>query len=218
MDKIDRLLDAMENPERYTSAEIEEMLQDPEIKEVLDLLDKTKSSLQSISTPDAEAEWEKFMTTNRNRKISSRIRFAGFFTRKIAASIAIAIISLTAVAAIVGLSVSYMDRKDSDFAAVRVMPEEAATAASQSDSVVAANDTIMVSAETLIFDNESFATIISEIADYYGYEVIYNTADSKQLRLYYRWKQSLPIEEIVESLNNFGQIHLSLSEKTINVD
>ena len=34
MDKIDRLLDAIESPNRYTPTEIEAMLKDPEVKEV----------------------------------------------------------------------------------------------------------------------------------------------------------------------------------------
>ena len=42
MDKIDRFLDAIEYPERYTQSEIDAMLQDLEINELFDLLDKTK--------------------------------------------------------------------------------------------------------------------------------------------------------------------------------
>ena len=60
MDKIDRFLDAIEYPERYTQSEIDAMLQDPEIKVVFDLLDKTKSSLQTQQSPDIEAEWRRF--------------------------------------------------------------------------------------------------------------------------------------------------------------
>ena len=52
MDKIDRLLDAIEHPDRYAPIEIEAMLQDQEVKEVFDLLDKTKSSLQTLPSPD----------------------------------------------------------------------------------------------------------------------------------------------------------------------
>ncbi len=59
MDKIDRLFDAVEHPERYSSVEIKEMLKDPEVKEVFDLLDKTKSSLQAVEIPDIEDEWKK---------------------------------------------------------------------------------------------------------------------------------------------------------------
>ena len=52
MDKIDRLLDAIEHPVRYSKTDIEAMLADPEIRAVYDLMDKTKASLTPISTPD----------------------------------------------------------------------------------------------------------------------------------------------------------------------
>ncbi len=218
MDKIDRLLDALEHPERYSSAEIDEMLQDPETKEVFDLLDKAKSSLQPVSTPDVEAEWEAFKVKNLNVKKSLRSRFAGLFSRKVAASIAIGITALTAVAALVGIGVHYSFGRQSDSEIGMVKSDVAIATVSQGDTVVTLNDTVQVPAETVVFDNESFETIISKIAAYYGYEVIYVTDSPKSLRLYYRWKQSLPLEDIVESLNNFGQIHLSIKGKTIKVD
>ncbi len=57
MDKIDLLLDAIEHLDRYTPTEIEAMLRDPEVKEVFDLLDKTKASLHTLPDPDIETEW-----------------------------------------------------------------------------------------------------------------------------------------------------------------
>ena len=79
MDKTDRLLDAMNNPEKYSSAEIEEMLQDAETKEIFDLLDKTKSSLQPVSTPDIDLEWNKFKDNNHYNRKSAFLSLSAFF-------------------------------------------------------------------------------------------------------------------------------------------
>lgn len=217
MDKIDRLLDAIEHPEHYSSVEIEALLQDSEVKEAFDLLDKTKSSLQSISAPDVEGEWKRFVANHSDDKSSHRFKFRSMFTRKVAASIAIGIISLTAVVAIVGIGIHYLDRMDPD-PIISMVETDANEGISPTDSIMILEETAPASTETVIFDNETFETMISEIAEYYGYEVIYETDKSKPLRLYFRWNQALPIEDIVESLNNFEQIHLTIENKTIKID
>ncbi len=217
MDKIDRLLDAVEHPELYTQAEIDAMLQDPEVKEVFDLLDKTKSSLNPISTPDVENEWKSFVANHSDDKFSNSFRYTNIFTRKVAASIAICIVSLTAVAALVGIGVHYFDSKEPKPITTNVKTE-AYGVMPQPDSIISVRETVPISTETVVFDNDSLETIISEIATYYGYEVIYYTDKSKALRLYFRWNQALPIEDVVESLNNFEQIHLIINDKTISID
>lgn len=42
-DNIDRLLDALEHPENYTDAEVEQILADPEAREVYDMLRKRQT-------------------------------------------------------------------------------------------------------------------------------------------------------------------------------
>lgn len=217
MDKIDRLLDAMEHPERYTSPEIENMLRDPEVKDVFDLLDKTKSSLQTIVTPDIEEEWKAFVVNHHNEKPARRFGLTDLFSRKAAASIAVCIMSLTAIAAIVEISVHFLDRKESEIITTKI-GTEAKEVTLQPDSVMTFREAVPGSTEIVVFDNELFENIISRIASYYGYDMIYDADKSKSLRLYYRWNQALPIEDIVESLNNFEQIHLTISDRTIRID
>ena len=217
MDKTDRLLDAMNNPEKYSSAEIEEMLRDAETKEIFDLLDKTKSSLQPISTPDIDVEWDKFKDNNYYKKKSSVLRLSAFFSRKIAASVTVEIISITAVAAIIGISVSSLNNKEN----VTSEKEVAATKeiiTIQEDSIKTPSDSPLQSFETLIFDNEPLEVIMKQIGDFYGYKPEFNSENARALRLYFRWNQASTIQEIVESLNNFEQIHLTIEGDTIKID
>ena len=216
MDKTDRLLDAMNNPEKYSSAEIEEMLRDAETKEIFDLLDKTKSSLQPVSTPDIDVEWDKFKDNNYYKKKSSVLRLSAFFSRKIAASVTVAIISITAVAAIIGISVSSLNNKEN----VTSEKEVAATKeiiTNREDSIKTPDSPIQ-SFETVIFDNEPLEVIMKQIGDFYGYKIEFKNDDAKSLRLYFRWNQASTIQEIVESLNNFEQIHLTIEGQTIKID
>lgn len=215
MDKIDRLLDAMENPGNYTQEEIDAMLRDPEVKDVFDLLDKTSASIKPIIDPDVDAEWERF--ESRPRKSVPKIT-SGLFSRisrNAAAVIAIAIASFVAVAAVV--VVRNVTAPTPGPTKNVELPVEMATT-TLSDTVSPEVVESLPSRETIIFDNEPFETIITGIAKYYGYTPEFKTESSKSLRLYFRWNQEMPIEEVVESLNNFEQIHLLLSGQTIIID
>ena len=212
MDKIDRLLDAIEHQDRYSEQEVEAMLADPEVKEVYDMLDKTKSSLYPISAPDIEAEWKKFERCHRKRNFN----IFNLFSRNVAAGIAIGIASVAAVAAVVGVGVSYVSDKNVDAAVENnvTVAEEYALA----DTLVATSEMSDAVPETVVFDNEQFETIVQAIAEYYGYKAEFSTDIPKSLRLYFRWNRAQTLDEVVESLNNFEQINICVKGKTINID
>ena len=217
MDKIDRFLDAIEYPERYTQSEIDAMFQDPEIKEVFDLLDKTKSSLQTLHTPDIEAEWRRFEENHPTSKVTHRFWLAGIMSRNIAATIAIAIFSFTAVAAIVSIGINKLSQRQEVFGLADVKTEYAEVIARPDSvkSVEAVKDKIP---EIIVFDNEPLKTIAGKIAGHYGCNVEFNNEASKSLRLYFRWDQANTVEEVIERLNNFEQIHIEIKDKTIKID
>ncbi|MCH5243062.1 MAG: DUF4974 domain-containing protein [Muribaculaceae bacterium] len=217
MDKIDRLLDALNSPEKYSSAEIEEMLQDTETKEILDLLDKTKSSLQSIPVLDVEKEWKKFKVGSHCNRQSPVLRLPAFFSKKVAASVTIAILSITAVAAIVGISVSSLNNKESQLTEKEVA-STTEVIPNREDSIKTPADSPILSLETVIFDNEPLEVIMKQIGDFYGYKIEFKNDNVKSLRLYFKWNQVSTIQDIVESLNNFEQIHLTIEGGDIKID
>lgn len=213
MDKIDRLLDAIERPDLYSEKDMEAMLADPEVKEVYDLLDKTKAALEPIPSPDVDAEWKEFERVH--RKNSFRVLY--LFSRNVAASIAIGIASLAAVAAVVGVSVNYALNQKAE-------TPSAETAAVVKETVVSNDSTVLsdgvpaVVPEIIVFDNEPLKTIADRIAEYYGYKAQFSYEAPKTLRLYFRWNQAQTLDEVVESLNNFEQIHISVKDRTIKID
>ena len=217
MDKIDRFLDAIEYPERYTQLEIGAMLQDPEIKEVFELLDKTKSSLQPQQSHDIEAEWRRFEKNHPTSKVTHRFWPAGIMSRNIAATIAIAIVSFTAVAAIVGIGINQLSHRQEASGPADARTEYAEVTA-KPDSVQSVDAIKDKTPEIIVFDNETLMIIAGKITEYYGYEVEFSNEASESLRLYFRWNQENTLEEVVERLNNFEQIHLVIKDKTIKID
>ena len=217
MDKIDRFLDAIEYPERYTPSEIEAMLQDPEIKEMFDLLDKTKSSLQTLPTPEIEAEWKRFEKNHPTSKVTRRFWPAGIMSRNIAATLATAIVSFTAVAAIVSIGIDQLNHRQ-DVSRPTDVNTEYAEEITRPDSVKSVEPVKDNTPEIIVFDNEPLKTLTDKIAEHYGYKVEFNNEASKSLRMYFRWNQENTIEEVVERLDNFEQIHIAVKDKTIKID
>lgn len=216
MDKIERLLDAVEHTDRYTPAEIEAMLQDPEVREVFDLLDITKSSLQTVTTPDIDAEWKKFEERHRDFGTPRRNWLVSLFSRNAAASIAIAVASFTAVAALVGVGIYHLNDRHETTAKEMEVVTESKTIPTQPDTIKSVE--VAKASEIVVFDNEPLELILNNIADYYDCKVAFNNEASKSLRLYFRWNQALTVEETVERLNNFEQIQLTVKDNTIKVD
>ncbi len=215
MDKIDRLLDATEHPDHYSDKEIEGLLSDPEVREAYDLLDKLRATLSQIQTPDVDAEWDKFSNTPRVKRYRA-YSISNLFGRNIAASIAISIASLAAVAAVVGLSVNYAQKQNERPEPTAAAKVEAA-ADTPSITVQGVEESHEAARETIVFDNEPLEAIVNRIADYYGYKTELSP-DAKTLRLYFRWEPDRSLDEVMESLNNFDQIHLTVDDKTIKTD
>lgn len=213
MDKIDRLLDSIEHPERYSEPEIASMLADPEVREVYDLLSKTKSTMSPVPTPDIDAEWATFSKVRKGRKFG----ILSLFTRNVAASIAIAIASLAAVAAVVGVSAHYAGKKEAATAESPAASIEVKAPAAPDAEVVSGIEEIPAP-EPVIFDNETLETVIAQLAGHYGCQVRFASESAKSLRLHFRWDKSMTLDQVVSDLNNFEQIHISVSGQTIQID
>lgn len=213
MDKIDRLLDAIEHPEHYSESEIASMLADNEVREVYELLYKTESSLTPVPTPDVDAEWKDFSKARKGQKFG----ILSLFTRNVAASIAIVIASLAAVAAVVGVSVHHAGKKE-------VVTTEAPAASVEVKDVpahqvdIARDQEELQSPEFVVFDNEPLETVIDRLARYYDCRVNFVSDSAKALRLHYRWDKSMTLDQVMSDLNNFEQIHISVSGQTIQID
>lgn len=217
MDKIDRLLDALEHPDLYSDKDLEAMLADSEVRETYNLIVKTKSALTPIQTPDVDAEWLSFQKSHPATRQRPTLRISNLFSRNIAASIAICIASLAAVAAVVGVSVNYVlkPRTHTSSDEIVAMAKEAIVS---TDTVISVEEAPSAAPETIVFDNEPLETIITRIAEYHDYNVTFSSDTPKSLRLYFRWNQAQSLDDVVESLNNFEQITISVEDKTIKID
>ncbi|BCS85252.1 hypothetical protein prwr041_11450 [Prevotella herbatica] len=68
-----------------------------------------------------------------------------------------------------------------------------------------------------LFDNVELQTILDDISSYYKLKVIYHSDKSRHLRLHFYWDKTKDAETIVESLNHFENVNMTLTDSKIDV-
>lgn len=226
-DNTDRLLEAIEHPDRFSDEELAALLSDPDTLELYNLLRKTSEAVTQPPLYNLDEEWSHFMktnnleenTTDNYRKRGFLKRFPDLFNRHAAAVIALAIVtSLAVVAATVGIKYA-LDRHDTPRQEIvdLASPEIIRTAKVTTEDSIASQEVSPV-VEIVTFKDETFENVINIISEYYGVSADFNNQAKKDLHLYYKWDQSLPLTEVVEELNSFDRINLRLSDNTITID
>lgn len=216
-DNIDRLLDALEHPENYSDAEVKQILTDPEAREVYDMLRKTADASAPVSEINLDEEWRRFEAKQPKRR-PVILRWLSFMASRNAAAVIIALVgTLAVVAATIG--VTHYFNANKEMAQTEQAEQQKQTAIA--DSKVAPTDTIPTETtplpETIVFKGENLGKILADMAGYYGVTVKFNQDAVKSLQLYFEWDQSLPLNEVVEQLNNFEQINITLTDKALTV-
>lgn len=216
-DNIDRLLDALEHPENYSDAEVEQILTDPEAREVYDILRKTADASAPVSEINLDEEWRHFEAKQPKRR-PVILRWLSFMASRNAAAVIIALVGTIAVVAAT-IGVTHYFNANKEMAQTEQAEQQKQTAIA--DSKVAPTDTIPTETtplpETIVFKGENLGKILADMAGYYGATVQFNQDAAKSLLLYFEWDQSLPLNEVVEQLNNFEQIDITFTDKVLTV-
>ena len=216
-DNIDRLLDALEHPENYNDTEIEQLLTDPDEREVYEMLRKTADISAPVPEINIDEEWRRFEAKQPKRR-PVILRWLSFMASRNAAAVVTALVgTLAVVAATIG--VTHYFNANKEMAQTEQTEPQKQTAIA--DSKVAPTDTIPAETtplpETIVFKGENLERILADMAGYYGVTVKFNQDAAKSLLLYFEWDQSLPLSEVVEQLNNFEQINITITDKILTV-
>lgn len=216
-DNINRLLDALERPENYSDAEVEKILADPEARELYDMLHKTADASAPVPEINLDEEWHRFESKQTRRK-PVILRWLSFMASRNAAAVVIALVgTLAVVAATIGVTHYFNANKEM----AQTEQTEPQKQTDKANANVAPTDTVPAETaplpETIVFKGENLERILADMAGYYGVTVKFNQDAAKSLQLYFEWDQSLPLSEVVEQLNNFEQINITLTDKALTV-
>ena len=214
MDKLEKILDMIDHQDKYSDEEIRELLQDEECRKLYQTMMEVDSTLMKQDTPvvDIDEEWDKFEHAHAdelNGENNGKSDGKWSSWHKMAASIAgFVLISGIAFAAIH----TYIKKSQEP-----MLANESHTEMVANDSVkqVAVQDSLAKAkaekpAVHKTFENVAFDKMMAEIAAYYDMQVKFESAEAKNLRLYYEWDSHSSIESIVKELNQFENVNIEV--------
>ncbi len=206
MNKTDRLLQMMEQPQRYTADEWQEILADDECRELYTLMSKTQSAInaaradEEVTDEMIDAEWQRIAKPHSG--MPTLLKIAAMFIGILMLS-GIAFAAIHIVSQRVGGEENHGDRS--------IIQQEDRPA--QSVPVILP-DTIT---QPRIFENVPLDEIIAEMALYYNKVVDIQNEQAHELRLYYKWDRKDDIGSIVEDLNHFDHVTLAVEGDRLTV-
>ena len=206
MNKTDLLLQMLEQPERYSEAQWQEILADDECRELYTLMAKVKSTAPSpeVSDETIDAEWQRLAQSQRARAAVIPL------WRKVAvtAAIAVALFGLSYAAVTTGFF--GLQKQDNEPKEVQKSETPQQLPAHEASSAIeVANDSTPAAVEPRLYDNVPLEQMLAELSAYYQVDVEYRTDDVRSLRLYYEWEPDYSLDMVVDMLSHFESFSIS---------
>ena len=207
--KIQLLLDMQEHPEQFSEQALQTMLDDPEVRELMEATAQLKQAMMSDENDvsNVDAEWQRFAQTHLTEQKPERswLKIAATF-------IGILMMSGIAFAAI------HIIR---NFSNAGIEPQKTIQETTTANPHQLPADTLKTDSippKVVRYDEATLEKILTDMADYYGLSLIWKSEDTKTLRLFYVWNRQLSASESTKQLNNFERIHLELNDSIITVE
>ena len=208
-EKIQLLLDMQEHPERFSEQALQTMLDDPEVRELMEATAQLKQAMMSDenNVNDVDAEWQRFAQTHLTEQKQERswLKIAATF-------IGILMMSGIVFAAI------HIIRHVSNVGVESHPPIQETTIANPHQLPADTLKTDSIPPKVVRYDEATLEKILTDMANYYGLSLIWKSEDAKTLRLFYVWNRQLSASESTKQLNNFERFHLELNDSIITVE
>ena len=176
------------HPERYTDEQLDEMLNETD-----------------IPVPDIDTEWQHFKAQQLPTPIG-----AGSVILKVAAAF-IGLLMLSGIAYATIHIASSIESK----------PKVAITDRKPDVKKVKKTydmETAPTKEAPVIYNNVELEQIMQHIADGYGVKVEFRNEAARTLRFYLQWEADDTLQEIIDKINHFEKVHLTLTDETITIE
>ena len=207
--KIQLLLDMQEHPEQFSEQALQTMLDDPEVRELMEATAQLKQAMMSNENDvnNVDAEWQRFVQTHLTEQKQERswLKIAATF-------IGILMMSGIAFAAI------HIIRHVSNVGVESQPPMQESTIANPHQLPADTLKTDSIPPKVVRYDEATLEQILTDMADYYGLSLIWKSEDTKTLRLFYIWNKQQSAVEAIRSMNSFERIRLELSDSIMTAD
>lgn len=176
---------------------------------------KTEDIDRKIGMPDIDMEWAKFEkevidSSEEKSKVESRKWKVNSNWSRAAMFIGIIMgVSLIALA-----SIYFYPTPKQETETKKDVAEQIATVQHTEEIKT---DTLTINREVFKFDNIEMKTIAKKVGDYYGKQIVFENEEAKHVRLYIQIEKTKSIEEVVEFMNNFKKVHLTIEGNSIHI-
>ena len=156
----------------------------------------------NVPMPDANEEWERFRRSHLQRRSKGWMQ--------VAASI-VGVLMLSGIA-YATINHFIMENEKPKMAITERKPDIR--------KVRDAHGVAMVPTKKapVIFNNVELQQIMQYVADGYGVKVEFKNKAARTIRFYLQWKADDTLQEIIDKINHFEKVHLTLNEETITID
>lgn len=214
------VFDLIEHPENFSSEEVHEILSNPEMKEIYKMLCKLSTVFNAennISEELIDEEWE-CLNAGSTMKPEIQKCFKGRLMSSSRAASVFLIFFSSLIALAVGISVSLSvthkkTKNSSEFSSTTVTQM-----VSSGDTITSkVNDNIEKSGP-VIFEDTPLEDILNVVSHSYDVSVKFRNPDTAEIHLFYKFDAGKLLEDIVEQLNTFERISISIDGDTIIVE
>ena len=207
--KIQLLLDMQEHPEEFSEQALQTMLDNPEVRELMEATAQLKQAMMSDenNVNNVDAEWQRFAQTHLTEQKPERswLKIAATF-------IGILMMSGIAFAAI------HIIRHTSNAGVEPQKPIQETTIANPHQLPADTVKTDSIPPKVVRYDEATLEQILTDMADHYGLMLNWKSEEVKTLRLFYIWNKQLSASESTKQLNNFERFHIELNDSIITVE
>ena len=205
-EKMRRLLDAQDHPETFTDEELQAMLKEDDLRETAELMARLKQAYIGKETEDidVDAEWQRFASQKPKHRSWGWMQIAAAF------------IGLLMLSGITYAAIHIVSSNRSQQAEV-----QDTTAVAHRGSAPAArlaSHEGPTSCEPKTFENVPLKDIATELVSFYHINIETRNAATAALRLYYPWNPQMPLRQVVEELNRFEKVNLTLTNDTLIIE
>ena len=179
------------NSEQYTEEQLDKMLED-----------------SHIPTPNVDKEWQRFKTKTQAKQSKQHKNKPMQWAATLAILAALSGISYAAI-----YHLALKEKEETNVTTTTVVDEK--ENAVKSASVEEKTDTIRTAQN---FNNVQLETIMNQLNKDFGVKVVFNNENARTIRLYLSWEADDKLQDIVNRINHFEKVHLTLSDETITIE
>ncbi|MBQ6167065.1 MAG: DUF4974 domain-containing protein [Muribaculaceae bacterium] len=207
---IDRLLEMLDHPERYSEQEIMDIVNhDEQTSEFYRQLVRAKRASNNKRSADRQMDvdeaWQQFERQHFGHSRQERS------WRKIVAAIA----GILLLSGIAWAAVHIVNRTSNDKA-----PETTVTTtqdASNAESRPGVDDITDRPDDKVVYDNVPLEQIMNEIAAHYGMDVEFLNAEARNLRFHFVWDKTDGVDKVLDDLNHFERVDIEQQDNLLIV-